>query len=177
MGTGIGFGLQNSGLAPIYYSYGWTHVSADHNNLIDTQKITQIPAVKGYMLTGDADVIKGPGSTGGDLVQLRSGGLVRIKVTLPTNGPAYRMRIRYANNSPASLGVDCHFPGNTLESDQYDIPATYTGGNLTYNAFAYQDTLLLPATTNERVAEIYVSSSFNSSNNKIIIDKIEFIPM
>nr|AQX37180.1 Cry32N protein [Bacillus thuringiensis] len=156
------------------YLFGWTHVSADANNLIDPVKITQIPAVKGYKLESGASVIKGPGSTGGDLVKLPSGEGAYIKVTRPVKAISYKIRIRYASNAPASLNID--YLSNNAYSRTYDIPATYTGANLTYSAFAYLDTLVIPSREGQMVDEIYMFNGF-FNNADLLIDKIEFIPI
>ncbi|HDR5354462.1 TPA: hypothetical protein QCS32_006303, partial [Bacillus thuringiensis] len=49
-------------------TFAWTHDSVDENNTISKDKITQIPAVKAYY--ADANIRKGPGNTGGDLVEI-----------------------------------------------------------------------------------------------------------
>ncbi|HDR5354463.1 TPA: hypothetical protein QCS32_006304, partial [Bacillus thuringiensis] len=49
-------------------TFAWTHLSVDPDNTIAANKITQIPAVKAYY--ADANIRKGPGNTGGDLVEI-----------------------------------------------------------------------------------------------------------
>ncbi|MGH1231934.1 insecticidal delta-endotoxin Cry8Ea1 family protein, partial [Bacillus toyonensis] len=102
---GAGLVTNNPLTAMTYVSYGWTHVSADANNLIDAERITQIPAVKGSEIEGTAKVIKGPGSTGGDLVQLDYRGRLKISTTAPVR-KGYQLRIRYATASTAEIHVN-----------------------------------------------------------------------
>ncbi|MED3088320.1 insecticidal delta-endotoxin Cry8Ea1 family protein, partial [Bacillus toyonensis] len=54
------------------WGFGWLHNSLRSTNEILSDKTTQIPAVKAYGLRGTASVVKGPGSTGGNLVQMSS---------------------------------------------------------------------------------------------------------
>ncbi|PGM87574.1 insecticidal delta-endotoxin Cry8Ea1 family protein, partial [Bacillus cereus] len=160
-----------------YFSYGWTHVSADPNNLIDLEKVTQIPAVKANLLTGNARVIKGPGSTGGDLVELSSGTeqkRIDIPVTIPAGARSYRIRIRYASDMNTNLLV---FLSTTF--DEFTAPATTTNmTNLTYNKFGYLETidyLSDQATDFAETLRIYATGSNDSGI--FLLDKIEFIPI
>ncbi|WP_353054861.1 insecticidal delta-endotoxin Cry8Ea1 family protein, partial [Bacillus thuringiensis] len=52
------------------WGFGWVHNSLTETNTIFSDKTTQIPAVKGYHVDHGATVVRGPGSTGGDLVRL-----------------------------------------------------------------------------------------------------------
>ncbi|WP_435302172.1 insecticidal delta-endotoxin Cry8Ea1 family protein, partial [Bacillus thuringiensis] len=52
------------------WGFGWLHESLTLENTILSDKTTQIPAVKGYHVDHGATVVRGPGSTGGDLVRL-----------------------------------------------------------------------------------------------------------
>ncbi|PFE08186.1 insecticidal delta-endotoxin Cry8Ea1 family protein [Bacillus cereus] len=158
-------------------TYGWTHVSADTNNLIDVEKITQIPAVKASETEGT--VIKGPGSTGGDLVQLSNPNLMYLKVTIPANMNSniagYRIRIRYSSNLPTRIGVVFESVFGSANA-AYDLPVTYSGGNLTYNTFGYQDTISIRTPTTG-VQEGHLLIQNVGSGGPVIIDKIEFIPI
>ncbi|MES1048375.1 hypothetical protein FOA24_02455 [Bacillus thuringiensis] len=158
-----------------YYSYGWTHISADHNNLIDADKITQIPAVKGYQLSNTAEVIKGPGHTGGDLVKLSSGterGFMSIWITLPSAQQRYRVRIRYASNMQTTLNISMVGASGT-----FTAPTTTGLTDLTkpaYNQFKYLDTVVLSQSGGTNHINMYTDGSGSGS---FILDKIEFIPM
>ncbi|MGG1149721.1 insecticidal delta-endotoxin Cry8Ea1 family protein, partial [Bacillus wiedmannii] len=158
-----------------YFSNGWTHVSADANNLIDLEKITQIPAVKGYSLTGTSRVIKGPGSTGGDLVKLSASGMLGLAITEPSGTHAYRVRIRYACNMDINILV---LNEVTAELGRFIAPATTTDmTNLTYDKFGYLDTLVYSYSSLEDVNNGLNIYNLGSDEATIILDKIEFIPI
>nr|ATG85668.1 insecticidal crystal protein [Bacillus thuringiensis] len=161
--------------------FGWTHTSVDPNNTIDATKITQIPAVKAFMTEGI--VIKGPGSTGGDLVKLSRGNVLHVDVNMPAdplgNLAGFRIRIRYAASSqPVRLGVnfDSMYGGGV---QAYTLPATYSGGDLTYGTFKYQETLLIRSRPQAYRGTVVLNNlgSTVGGDEVIIIDKIEFIPI
>lgn len=164
--------------------YGWTHVSADENNLIDANKITQIPAVKGSSIRGDASVVKGPGSTGGNLVSLRPGGSVTVKVTIPVSDTAqsYQIRLRYANDEPTLLRLF-----STSEFEKWysvqQLPVTYLGEELLFQSFANRDlnVAVISAHEKEYILELTFENLGDPNGEDIItnplIDKIEFIPI
>lgn len=163
----------------IQTTYGWTHVSADANNLIDAEKITLIPAVKAYDISSNARVIRGPGSTGGDLVQLSSGtetGIMAMWITGPQGNHSYRVRIRYASNMQTELS----FFMTGVPSRPFIAPATTTETDLTrlnYQQFGYLETFVYSyaefGDTKDHI-RIYAEGSGSGS---FILDKIEFIPI
>ncbi|MGQ7101488.1 delta endotoxin C-terminal domain-containing protein, partial [Escherichia sp. SP-MK] len=63
----------------------WTHPSVDKYNMLASNSITQIPAVMAQNLSNGAQVISGPGYTGGDLLKIGIRSFFTIKITLPTN--------------------------------------------------------------------------------------------
>ncbi len=159
-----------------YYSHGWTHLSVDENNLIDAEKITQIPAVKAYEAPGNV-VIKGPGSTGGDLISMVSNNdWVTWNMTFPILNEVryYRMRFRYACQSQSTLGLysegDIGIPYETIT-----LNATYSTNPLTYNSFGYVEAIGV-------ITQYTWATDPNCklrliATSPIIIDKIEFIPL
>ncbi|PGO69427.1 hypothetical protein CN980_21465, partial [Bacillus cereus] len=156
-----------------YFAYSWAHISVTVNNVITPSKtITQIPAVKAYNTTGN--VISGTQSTGGDLVELPANSSLQMILThLPGDKiSGYRMRIRYAAKQPVTIlvGHSSDF-GEKLSS--FELPATYSGGSLTYNAFGYKETLTILSQQVEYIGFV----GFRSTNATVIIDKIEFIPI
>ncbi|MES1053839.1 hypothetical protein FOA24_33820 [Bacillus thuringiensis] len=154
MGAGISI---NSSASTDYYSYGWTHVSADYNNLIDAQKITQIPAVKASSISGGARVVKGPGSTGGDLIELpfSTAGRITLNVTLADITKSYKVRVRYASGSNSKIA-----------------------DTLTYADFSYTDSdIITPSSSDYTYIYDLNPSDFGGLEGKFFIDKIEFIPM
>ncbi|EJR94916.1 insecticidal delta-endotoxin Cry8Ea1 family protein [Bacillus mycoides] len=154
------------------WGFGWLHNSLTRTNTIVSDKITQIPAVKAFALTpynSNTKVIKGPGSTGGDLIQLASGFL---QYSFPsTNNRQYRIRIRYASTNGSTLTLK-KWVGNYYTSSNHNLPSTYSSGPLTYNTFAIFDTGRIIQETSgfELVVE-------NTGSGTLIIDKIEFIPL
>ncbi|PFE08199.1 insecticidal delta-endotoxin Cry8Ea1 family protein [Bacillus cereus] len=160
-----------------YYSYGWTHLSVDENNLIDAEKITQIPAVKASQAPAGV-VIRGPGSTGGDLIELTPDAYVEWNMTFPPlNETAryYRMRFRYACKSQSTLYFAPGLSGISIPNGQITLNPTYSTEPLTYNSFSYIE-------ANEVIAHYTWVTSLNfllylSASSPIIIDKIEIIPI
>ncbi|PEA00922.1 hypothetical protein CON37_30855 [Bacillus cereus] len=137
-----------------------------------------MPAVKGYLLDHGA-VVKGPGSTGGDLVRLpaynNQGTQLRIKVKPVewAKGKAYKLRIRYASEANANLFVGKYVDAANRfwETGNYPVGQTFSG-SMTYNSFKYLDTFSFTANENEFKIELRCNSG-----GPIYIDKIEFIPV
>ncbi|MEW9576391.1 insecticidal delta-endotoxin Cry8Ea1 family protein [Bacillus toyonensis] len=159
-----------------YYSYGWTHISVDANNLLDVEKITQIPAVKAYEITGGASVIKGPGSTGGDLVKLTTNTLrqyMKINITAPSGERRYRVRIRYACDMDTTVEISM-----TGVYGSYTAPATTNDmSSLTYDKFRYLETVLYTYREFQDLQTLLSIYASGSTTGSFVIDKIEFIPI
>ncbi|HDR5354402.1 TPA: hypothetical protein QCS32_006230, partial [Bacillus thuringiensis] len=158
----------------------WTHMSVDPNNTIAVDKITRIPAVKAYENSGT--VIKGPGFTGGDLIQLSFRNQVKLKITIPANTNSnivgYELRFRYSSNHPTRIGVI--FGTKDYEkSAPYDLAATHTNPNDALKYDSFKITTNNPVIINSQLVEqrgtLLVYNVRNPSS--IIIDKIEFIPI
>lgn len=154
------------------WGFGWLHNSLTSTNTIATDKTTQIPAVKAFKLTpynSNTKVIKGPGSTGGDLIQLASG---YLQYSFPsTDNRQYRIRIRYASTNGSTLTLK-KWVGNYYTSSNHYLPSTYSSGPLTYNTFAIFDTGRIIQETSG--FELWLD---NIGSGTLIIDKIEFIPV
>ncbi|MGH0945352.1 insecticidal delta-endotoxin Cry8Ea1 family protein, partial [Bacillus mycoides] len=162
-----------------YFSYGWTHASAKSGNVIALEKITQIPAVKGYDFRQGARVIKGPGSTGGDLVELGVNGGVFVKVVAHGSETVsgYTIRLRYAGKTEIPLFFKITQPDSGDMWEIFNLPATTSDDNLNYTAFNYYTIRLrLEAALVTPKESIIFLQNFSAENN-IIIDKIEFIPI
>ncbi|PGQ06354.1 insecticidal delta-endotoxin Cry8Ea1 family protein [Bacillus cereus] len=173
----LGAGLKSDLTTLTFFSYGWTHVSADANNLIDTKKITQIPAVKGSHLIGNARVIKGTGSTGGDLVVLPIDSQVFVNVTTLESDTTigYEIRIRYASATEVLLNVRIEQPDSPAIYRDVTLPATTSHSNLTYAAFNYYTIAKIGTVgATPGLTVLRLSNSINELG--AIIDKIEFIP-
>ncbi|PFK23844.1 insecticidal delta-endotoxin Cry8Ea1 family protein, partial [Bacillus cereus] len=175
----LGAGLKSDLTRLTYFSYGWTHVSADKNNLLDTHMVTQIPAVKGYDFHQSARVIKGPGSTGGDLVELGVNGGVFVKVVTPASETVsgYTIRLRYAGKTEIPLFLKITQPDSDDRVTIVNLPATTSDDNLTYTAFNYYNSWLGLENVRATQEESIIFLQNFSNENTIIIDKIEFIPI
>nr|BAD35163.1 cancer cell-killing Cry protein [Bacillus thuringiensis] len=159
--------------------FGWTHNSVDPFNTIASDRITQIPAVKGYLVDNGATVVRGPGNTGGDLVRLpaynQQWTQLRVKVrpstTARTRG--YNVRIRYASEGNANLFVGKYVDtaNRFYETGNYAVNQTFSG-SMTYNSFKYLDAIGFAANEEEFRIELRCNSG-----GPIYIDKIEFIPV
>ncbi|MES1053708.1 hypothetical protein FOA24_32960 [Bacillus thuringiensis] len=154
--------------------FAWTHNSVGPNNTIFSDKITQIPAVKGNGLeniaTGTATVRRGTGSTGGDFVQLignTPAGEGRLHISFTSLGARnYRVRFRYGSTTGGRLRV------STPTGNKYtNIQRTYGGGLPTaYNEFQYADLGVQTVYANHWLVIVA------ETGTNVVIDKIEFIP-
>lgn len=154
---------------------GWTHILVDPKNKLESDKITQIPAVKAAVIVGNnSRVIKGPGSTGGDLIELANGERMRILYTTPEGIHRYRTRIRYASNKQTDLMV--YVGGGGFKT--FTAPATTTNmTNLTYEKFGYLETSIYSYSSSaDNIAPFEIESTSLVSGS-FVIDKIEFIPI
>ncbi|MEB9117884.1 delta endotoxin C-terminal domain-containing protein, partial [Bacillus cereus] len=149
---------------------------AEFNNIIASDSITQIPAVKGNFLF-NGSVISGPGFTGGDLVRLNSSGnniqnrgYIEVPIHFPSTSTRYRVRVRYASVTPIHLNVN--WGNSSIFSNT--VPATATSlDNLQSSDFGYFES-----------ANAFTSSLGNivgvrnfSGTAGVIIDRFEFIPV
>ncbi|TKI85526.1 insecticidal delta-endotoxin Cry8Ea1 family protein, partial [Bacillus mycoides] len=160
---------QTGGIGTHGYSFAFTHSSVDPYNTIAPDKITQIPAVKAFALESNsqqpAQVIAGPGHTGGDVVYLNYSGRLKIRLTPTSTNKNYRVRIRYA-----SMGY------GTLRAERWS-PSSIINGTFSYSStgsfdtFGYVETLI--TTFNQSGVEIIIE---NLSYIGLIIDKVELIP-
>ncbi|WP_250672976.1 insecticidal delta-endotoxin Cry8Ea1 family protein (plasmid) [Paraclostridium ghonii] len=150
--------------------FGWTHALVDRENKIKSDRITQIAAVKGYELRDRAEVIKGPGFTGGDLVSLNNGGRLFGKVKFESQNTKYKVRLYYAaqNFTQIEFVLGDSVFSKKLNPTYNDMDET----NLEYDYFDYID-ITETLYKNQKSEEVL---SIMSKNYDIIIDKIEFIP-
>lgn len=161
---------QNMGRSSLI-GHGWTHVSMKRENILELDKITQIPAVKsnGWMFSGD--LLRGSGHTGGDLVTLGNGDRYTLNIIFPAQ--AYRIRVRYASNGDGEMGIEVNGVGYT----RFSTKSTFSHNN--YNDLKFQDFNLVD--TSFIYNATYIGSRniwlYSYSTTRVIIDKIEFIPV
>nr|WP_313507210.1 insecticidal delta-endotoxin Cry8Ea1 family protein [Brevibacillus laterosporus] len=153
----------------------WTHVSADLTNTIYPDAITQLPMVKANALLSGTSVIKGPGSTGGDILRRTSVGRVgNFKVNV--NGPLtqrYLVRIRYASTTDLDFYV---YRGGTTVSNYRFNKTMNKGASLTYDIFKFAS-FSTPFTFTKTQDELGISIQNFSSGEEVYIDRIEVIPV
>jgi len=169
-------GFSNSSVSIIRAPmFSWIHRSAEFNNIIASDSITQIPLVKAHTLQSGTTVVRGPGFTGGDILRRTSGGpfaytIVNINGQLPQR---YRARIRYA--STTNLRIYVTVAGERIFAGQFNKTMD-TGDPLTFQSFSY-------ATINTAFTFPMSQSSFTvgadtfSSGNEVYIDRFELIPV
>ncbi|MED1304110.1 insecticidal delta-endotoxin Cry8Ea1 family protein, partial [Bacillus pacificus] len=156
-------------------NWAWTHDSADPNNTLAADKITRIPAVKAFQIKQGAQVIKGPGFTGGDVITMPSSShgaktQIEMNVKPQQTGKPYRVRVRYASQQSGEIFVG-KWVEKWFEKGWYSIPATYSG-ELTQSSFRYLDTIQF--TANESQFGIDLQAGIGGA---VIIDTVEFIPL
>ncbi|PGS49032.1 insecticidal delta-endotoxin Cry8Ea1 family protein, partial [Bacillus cereus] len=177
-----------------YFSYALTHVSADHYNKIELNLATQIPAVKASSISEACRVVKGPGSTGGDLVEITPqeyAGPIRSLMYLNFLEPAeagteqaYLVRIRYASDMDSRISSSI-FAYSNIYMLPDNLPATTSKiSNLTYETFGYKDLLVYIPMDNTKDKENTIRLEvlldyvfLDSREGKVLLDKIEFIPL
>ncbi|MGG5741985.1 insecticidal delta-endotoxin Cry8Ea1 family protein [Bacillus cereus group sp. IBL03679] len=164
--------------------YAWTHASAKAYNIIDKNYVSQIPVVKASGGSGYS-VIKGPGSTGGDLVSLAPNARIEVPLSpqfemFPIETKPCRMRMRYACKLQTRVKIGIFRNDEwVVQEEDIVVPSTpYSGEQaaLTYNAFGYVNLTSFNLTfpSNEL---IYIERIDSNDADPLIIDKIEFIPI
>ncbi|WP_170828854.1 insecticidal delta-endotoxin Cry8Ea1 family protein [Bacillus wiedmannii] len=167
------FSESFSGWGISAWGFGWLHESLKTSNIINATRSSFIPAVKSYGLWGEATVIKGPGSTGGDLVRLPAAPGV-IQVRLPVTRQAvkqYKIRIRYAAQENGELFVG-KWANRWWETVNLSLTKTTSSNTPSYSEFKLIDAFHM--TANESAFQIELR---NNSGGPILIDRIEFIPI
>ncbi|PGA73875.1 insecticidal delta-endotoxin Cry8Ea1 family protein, partial [Bacillus toyonensis] len=159
------------------YAPEWIPASCEpFNTIVDAEDvITQIPAVKARELKYGARVIKGLGYTGGDLVSIAPNGLCELYVSFPNVARRYQVRVHYACQDSTKIKL-------RIGDSSHDIKlqSTYSGGALTYDSFGYATSeysyLFYPDFYDEKQI-VRLGNDFDITQQDIIIDKIEFIPV
>ncbi|AKR13106.1 hypothetical protein AC241_31095 (plasmid) [Bacillus thuringiensis] len=173
-------------------SFAWTHKGVNPNNQILTDNVTQVPAVKSSLLNAPARVIKGPGHTGGDLVALLNNGTqagtmqIQCKTgSFTETSRRYGIRMRYAANNAFTVSLSYTLQGGNPIGITFGTERTFSRTNniiptdLKYEEFKYKEynqiiTMNSPQNT---IVTINIRQLNPSSNDQLIIDRIEFIPI
>nr|UKP14316.1 insecticidal protein [Bacillus thuringiensis] len=154
--------------------FSWIR-SAEFSNIIASDSITQIPAVKGNFLF-NASVISGPGFTGGDLVRLNSSGnniqnrgYIEVPIHFPSTSTRYRVRVQYASVTPIQLNVN--WGNSSIFSNT--VPATATSlDNLQSSDFGYFESANAFTSSLGNIVGVR-----NFSGTAGVIIRFEFIPV
>nr|AEX56525.1 cry-like protein [Bacillus thuringiensis] len=171
--------INGKGYLPLL---GWTHRSVKRSNTVYTDKITQIPVVKGSEIWNTSIIINSGYAGGGIIKDTKSSthdtSLTRM-VSLgiktedlkPSVFAKYRIRVKYAADVDGQFEV---FINNTSPV-KVNFKATMTSGaNLQYNSFKYVE---YTGYSNNREVSLQISSSTPQGRTRnVYIDKIEFIP-
>ncbi|OUB51426.1 insecticidal delta-endotoxin Cry8Ea1 family protein [Bacillus thuringiensis] len=163
--NGETFGQKRHG-----YSFAFTHSSVDRYNTIVPDKIVQIPAVKTNLV--GANIIKGPGHTGGDLLKLEYERFLSLRIKLIAS-MTFRIRIRYASNISGQMMINIGYQNPTYFNI---IPTT----SRDYTELKFEDFQLVDTSYIYSGGPSISSNTLwldNFSNGPVIIDKIEFIPL
>lgn len=159
------------------FLHAWAHKSLTHQNRFTGNNITQIPAVKTESSSGDRAILRGPGSTGGDVVRLDNSttglfyALTRGDSQVATTN--FIIRVRYASTTSNTLVLDLN--GSAVQ--HHPVKSTVQSGgsltNLRHQDFGYatfSGNFILG--TNPRLG---IFRDF--PNTELVIDKIELIPV
>lgn len=165
--------------------YGWTHKSANRRNILASDKITQIPAVKAStnLYPVNCKVIRSKASlySGGDVMELtRGGGTFQIDVYPTQQLKSYRMRLRYAVGGAQSVSLTISGNNQSMNHQTVTLPSTTSNSiltdTITSKDFGYIDVPLpLNITYADRAYTIEFKRN-DSTSADCILDKIEFIP-
>ncbi|MFJ1118756.1 insecticidal delta-endotoxin Cry8Ea1 family protein, partial [Bacillus thuringiensis] len=157
-------------------TYVWTHKSALSTNTLYLDQITELPAVKMYEIDSAAQVVKGPGFTGGDLVKrTNNGALGYFNTTVESPGAQrYRLRIRYRSEVSGVF----HMQINDIETIQGKFSGTVnktedTMSSESFKVLEFSTTFPFPTTN----TKIKVSLGAIEGAGGFYLDRIEFIPV
>ncbi|HFJ9287465.1 TPA: insecticidal delta-endotoxin Cry8Ea1 family protein [Bacillus toyonensis] len=158
-----------------YIGCVWNHPSIDSKNMISSKHITQIAFVTAQKISAETTIVKGPGSTGGNLVKLQPHSHLFIAVNVPAGTQSYNIRIRCANKEKGSIFLTAsEYPYRIY----FDIPDNLNyQDKLNYQSFQLvkpsSNFLIESSTTADKKMLFYIESS----NIEVILDKLEFIPV
>nr|ADV72540.1 Cry8-like protein [Bacillus thuringiensis] len=157
--------------------FSWAHWSADLENTIYPEKITQIPAVKANYTGPSTTVINSRGLYGGNIVHTSNANATEAILGINcrfnfTSNQKYIVRIRYAADRSGTLKLSAGTSSRTI-----DFNATMTPGtSLEYNSFKYAMSNTFFEVSTNQILNLLIFVSENFPGN-LYIDKFEFIPV
>ncbi|ANC11094.1 MULTISPECIES: insecticidal delta-endotoxin Cry8Ea1 family protein [Bacillus cereus group] len=155
--------------------FTWTHMSANLNNAISSDKITQIPLVKAYTKDSGTTVIRGNGFTGGDLLSRKTPGVVaQLEVNVNSSlSQRYKVRVRYCSTTNMRIYIKVSgqriYATTVNKTRVKNQPVKYESYNL--------GTIETSFTFSKKVDNVTVGVDTFKSNEEVYIDKVEFIPV
>ncbi|WP_179194194.1 insecticidal delta-endotoxin Cry8Ea1 family protein [Bacillus thuringiensis] len=160
----------------------WTHRSAEIDNKIYANKITQIPAVKALWASSEPyPVVRGPGFTGGDIARLPNNPNIGLRFLLdPEPGVLFnrrfRVRIRFACDSGARVILTDE---TGINSETIVLNQTMTTENpRKYDDFQYIESRNVYTLTRFPGPWIWrLGAQSADQTRNVYIDRIEFIPL
>lgn len=154
-------------------------LDSDTNNVI----LKGIPAEKGYFSNNERPTVVKEWINGASAVPLYSGNTLFMTATNVT-ATQYKIRIRYANpNSDTQIGVRITQNGSLISNSNptlYSTTDSSMSSNLPQNVYVTGEngnyTLLDLYSTNNVLSTGDITLQLTGGNQKIFIDRIEFIP-
>ncbi|WP_193674458.1 insecticidal delta-endotoxin Cry8Ea1 family protein [Bacillus cereus] len=155
--------------------FSWSHVSADINNTVYTDKITQLPLTKSYSIEDNVEIINSC-YVGGSLLKvernmLKNNGVCSIRLSI-SKSQKYIVRVRYASTGNGFMSMSGVF------GDTYFNETISEDFDLKYDSFKYV-TLGTIYDTTYPFYSLYLPRPGNVGDEQytIYIDRIEFIPV
>ncbi|MEB9434363.1 MULTISPECIES: insecticidal delta-endotoxin Cry8Ea1 family protein [unclassified Bacillus cereus group] len=153
----------------------WSHVSADLNNTIYADKITQIPLTKSDEINNNVEIVNSD-YVGGSILKVIRGNLPNnsvnsIKFLLPlSESKRYEVRIRYASTGDGFMQMT-NVTGNKRFSATME-----EGSDLKYDSFRYITLGSLREPSINNYYSLYLPTPYGEKYT-IYIDRIEIIPI
>ncbi|MGE7877933.1 insecticidal delta-endotoxin Cry8Ea1 family protein [Peribacillus muralis] len=158
-----------------FVGFGWTHSSVNPLNIILSDTITQIPAVKARAIGGNSKVIEGPGFTGGNVVDLKDS--LELAFQHANSQQSYYVRLRYASTKDVNNGICLTIPGVTTRQC---VDLNQTVDMTDYSKLQNKDFdyIIFPATIELKLSSVpyELQLEIEDGIGGVLIDKIEFVP-
>ncbi|KAB2421876.1 MULTISPECIES: insecticidal delta-endotoxin Cry8Ea1 family protein [Bacillus cereus group] len=170
---------SNEGFVPVF---GWMHSSTTRENVLSTDKITQVPAAKTLWIGGLTTMVSSNGYCGGDILKnsTMSNGFYggAIAISCEDYSQQFRIRVRYASTTSGRLTLSNI---ETVGGPQVILERTMKkDDSIQYSNFRYTDYSRAVTFTPDRSLDytrLQLEFTNVPSGEIIYIDKIEFIPV